>query len=193
MDEMAPPAIRAILSEDDDDHVPMFPSVNSAQRHAVSGSAPSSRLHPSGMSSLRAPVEPAPSQLEVPMRRQKVILEPGHSPLDWARLKMTTDLRGGVSTLLRVTPSQLKQHNRLDDAWTAIQGKVYNMTPYLKFHPGGVDQLMRIAGRDGTRLFCALSYSLTCSCHASLGQCRRTHRLYDGRRICARIVTSSVV
>lgn len=35
------------------------------------------------------------------------------------------------------------------------QGKVYNLTPYMKFHPGGVDQLMRGAGKEkeGERLF----------------------------------------
>ena len=32
-------------------------------------------------------------------------------------------------------------------------GKVYNMTPYMKFHPGGVDELMRGAGKDCTILF----------------------------------------
>ena len=42
----------------------------------------------------------------------------------------------------------------MEDAWTAIQGKVYNITPYIRFHPGGQDTLMRVAGRDGTRLFC---------------------------------------
>ena len=39
------------------------------------------------------------------------------------------------------------------DAWMAINGKVYNVTPYAKFHPGGVPELMRGAGRDGTKLF----------------------------------------
>lgn len=52
----------------------------------------------------------------------------------------------------------LKQHNKKDDAWTAIGGKVYNMTPYLPYHPGGEKELMRVAGRDGTKLFGTLSF-----------------------------------
>ncbi|SNX87016.1 uncharacterized protein MEPE_05726 [Melanopsichium pennsylvanicum] len=90
--------------------------------------------------------------------RKKVALAPGCSPLDWARLKNSTDLRGGVTSLLRVSPSELKKHNKLEDAWSAFYGKVYNITPYLRFHPGGEDELMRCAGRDGTRLF-ALTHS----------------------------------
>lgn len=54
---------------------------------------------------------------------------------------------------MRIPPSILKQHNKRDDAWTAIYGKVYNITAYLPFHPGGVKALMRAAGRDGTKLF----------------------------------------
>lgn len=53
----------------------------------------------------------------------------------------------------RYTLEDIRQHRTADDAWTAIQGKVYNLTPYLKFHPGGVKDLMRCAGRDGTKLF----------------------------------------
>ncbi len=26
---------------------------------------------------------------------------------------------------------------------------MYNLTPYMKFHPGGVDQLMKGAGKEG--------------------------------------------
>ena len=62
----------------------------------------------------------------------------------------------GVETLLRIPPSVLKMHNKKDDAWTAIQGKVYNITPYLPYHPGGEKELMRVAGRDGTKLFCEI-------------------------------------
>lgn len=88
-----------------------------------------------------------------PRNREKVRLEPGHSPLDWAKLKSSgKDLRG-VPQLGRYTLEDLRLHKTQDDAWTAIQGKVYNITPYLKFHPGGVKDLMRCAGRDGTKLF----------------------------------------
>ncbi|CDO69724.1 hypothetical protein BN946_scf184687.g9 [Trametes cinnabarina] len=88
-----------------------------------------------------------------PSKRGKVALAPGHGPLDWANLKKSgQDLRG-TDTLLRVTPSMLKEHRSKDDAWTAISGKVYNITHYLPYHPGGEKELMRVAGRDGTKLF----------------------------------------
>jgi cytochrome b involved in lipid metabolism len=54
---------------------------------------------------------------------------------------------------MRIPPSVLKQHNKREDAWSVFNGKVYNITPYIDFHPGGVKELMRVAGRDGTKLF----------------------------------------
>lgn len=39
------------------------------------------------------------------------------------------------------------------DAWTVLGGKVYNISSYADFHPGGVPELMRCAGKDGGRLF----------------------------------------
>ena len=42
-------------------------------------------------------------------------------------------------------------------------GKVYNITPYLEFHPGGVSELMRGAGKDSTDLFDEVSQcSISC-------------------------------
>ncbi|KAI0533635.1 hypothetical protein GGR58DRAFT_99427 [Xylaria digitata] len=103
---------------------------------------------------------PPPTHSSKPSKpSRKVTLEPGHSPLDWARLANhpTADLRGlgAGAAYLRVTPSMLRRQTgrRGKDAWTALGGRVYNISPYLPFHPGGEPELLRAAGRDGTKLF----------------------------------------
>ena len=40
-----------------------------------------------------------------------------------------------------------------NDAWTSYQGKVYNISLYLPYHPGGKGELLRGAGKDATKLF----------------------------------------
>lgn len=57
--------------------------------------------------------------------------------------------------LLRVPPSLLKLQNgrKGRDAWTVYQGKVYNITPYVPFHPGGKGEILRGAGKDSVKLF----------------------------------------
>lgn len=76
--------------------------------------------------------------------------------MDWIRLGSSgKDLTGVGNSAgrLSITPNQLRQHNRQDDAWLAIRGKVYNVTEYMSFHPGGVEELMRGVGGDATNLF----------------------------------------
>lgn len=34
-----------------------------------------------------------------------------------------------------------------------VSGMVYNVTPYMDYHPGGEEELMKAAGIDGTDLF----------------------------------------
>ncbi|KAI0091149.1 cytochrome b5-like heme/steroid binding domain-containing protein [Irpex rosettiformis] len=173
--------------DDDNDEPPAFPSINSAQRIDSKPAVPqiltdSDRMPPPPLPGLasRTPgvmptsssntlaVPPAASSLAVPpattkapskaAKRQKVALAPGHGPLDWANLKKSgADLRG-VDGLIKVTPSMLRLHNKRDDAWSAFSGKVYNITAYLPYHPGGEKELMRVAGRDGSKLF-ALTHS----------------------------------
>ncbi|KAK3690149.1 hypothetical protein B0T22DRAFT_189014 [Podospora appendiculata] len=137
--------------------------------------------------SLRPPPSPAPSRLPVPNRNplapsssssssslalppthsakpkkpsRQVVLTPGHSPLDWARLSSNpgANLRGlppNAPPYIRVTPSMLKRQTgrRGTDAWMVLGGRVYNVSPYEKFHPGGVPELLRGAGKDATQLF----------------------------------------
>lgn len=87
--------------------------------------------------------------------RNKVSLKPGYSLVDWIRLsKSGEDLTGGYSgKLIEVTPRELAEHNKRDDCWVCVNGKVFNVTRYLDFHPGGVDELMRGSGKDATELF----------------------------------------
>ncbi|GLV34496.1 uncharacterized protein CBL_09744 [Carabus blaptoides fortunei] len=88
--------------------------------------------------------------------RNKCALQPGHSLIDWIRLgKSGRDLTGvgARAGTLSVSPRQLAEHGDVSDAWIAIRGKVYNVTAYLPFHPGGPDELMRGAGKDATALF----------------------------------------
>lgn len=135
---------------------------------------PSNAPRPSAAASLRIPTTgplpnrgpPSNSQQRVsgglapnaavktPNARGKVLLSPGHSPMDWAALTRKGNL-GGVKGSQRVTPSQLKSMTgrKGKPAWSVWQGKVYNITPYLPFHPGGEAELMKAAGRDGTKLF----------------------------------------
>ncbi|KAF9884299.1 hypothetical protein FE257_001877 [Aspergillus nanangensis] len=90
---------------------------------------------------------------------KRAVLDPGFSPLDWAALTANPNnkLRGAnlPPHLLRVTPSMLKAQNGRKglDAWTSYQGKVYNISPYLPFHPGGKGELLRGAGKDSAKLF----------------------------------------
>ncbi|KAJ7592911.1 cytochrome b5 [Mycena floridula] len=144
---------------EDNDVPPAFPSLLSAQRVKTPSSSlmlppPNPGLMVSEPPSSSLALPPSTTQKPVkPKKREKVALAPGHSPLDWAKLKSSGEDLRGVDTLLRVTPSMLKQHRTKADAWSAFNGKVYNITPYLAFHPGGERELMRVAGRDGTKLF----------------------------------------
>ncbi|PGH28077.1 hypothetical protein AJ80_00334 [Polytolypa hystricis UAMH7299] len=123
------------------------PSAASTLRTPPSRGLSSSTLSPMGLTS--KPAKPS----------RQVMLEPGHSPLDWAALTANPshNLRGAnlPSHLIRVPPSLLKQYTgrKGRDAWTSYMGKVYNITPYLPFHPGGNGELLRGAGKDSEKLF----------------------------------------
>ncbi|NXR60111.1 NB5R4 reductase, partial [Rhadina sibilatrix] len=84
----------------------------------------------------------------------QVPLKPGRSLMDWIRLtKSGKDLTGLKGRLIEVTEDELSKHNKKEDCWICIRGFVYNVTPYMEYHPGGEDELMKAAGTDGTDLF----------------------------------------
>ncbi|BEI84634.1 hypothetical protein CcaverHIS002_0500350 [Cutaneotrichosporon cavernicola] len=136
---------------------PLPPAISLNSRDSVPSASNSLKPTPSRAIATPAKLADGSSLTAAPMKKKgrgKVALAPGHSALDWARLtKSGTNLRGFHGPPKRVTMEELKKHKTEDDAWSAFNGVVYNITPYLNFHPGGVDELMRVAGRDGTKLF----------------------------------------
>lgn len=92
-----------------------------------------------------------------PAPRAKVPFEKGYSQMDWLKLTRThPDLAGlkGQSNKRLISLKEVKLHKTEEDSmWTVLNGRVYNITPYMKFHPGGVDFLMKAVGKDCTALF----------------------------------------
>eukprot|EP00565_Helicotheca_tamesis_P008524 CAMPEP_0185726918 /NCGR_PEP_ID=MMETSP1171-20130828/2755_1 /TAXON_ID=374046 /ORGANISM="Helicotheca tamensis, Strain CCMP826" /LENGTH=245 /DNA_ID=CAMNT_0028395367 /DNA_START=130 /DNA_END=867 /DNA_ORIENTATION=+ len=87
--------------------------------------------------------------------RAKMGVKKGFGLHDWVRLvKHAKDPAQRKGKPIRpITKSELKLHNKEYDGWMALHGKVYNIMPYLHYHPGGVAILKGCLGKDGTALF----------------------------------------
>jgi cytochrome b involved in lipid metabolism len=85
-----------------------------------------------------------------PKERVKVELKQGRHLADWVRVNGSMPRGNGTR---RITAVELAKHNTKEDAWTAYDGRVYNITQYLPYHPGGEKRLMQGVGIDCTVLF----------------------------------------
>lgn len=61
-----------------------------------------------------------------------------------------------VSTTTEVktyTMAEVSTHASSASCWSAISGKVYNLTSWIGKHPGGDQAILAICGKDGSQLF----------------------------------------
>lgn len=63
---------------------------------------------------------------------------------------LTPEFQPGLTVLTR---DEVAKHNTPSDCWTIYKGHVYNISPFLEYHPGGEDELMKGAGTDCTLLY----------------------------------------
>lgn len=91
------------------------------------------------------------------IKKNKYKIKPGYSQLDWIQLNKnkTTNYNyiDDLCKVRKITLSELKEHNLKNDCWISINDKVYDITKYLNYHPGGINTIMMGAGCDGTKLF----------------------------------------
>ncbi|CAD5208885.1 unnamed protein product [Bursaphelenchus xylophilus] len=83
--------------------------------------------------------------------RNKVALGANKGLMEWIRISANGNMAS--QKMMGVDQNELMKHDRVEDCWIMLFGMVYDITRYLEFHPGGVEELMRVAGRDGTQLF----------------------------------------
>jgi cytochrome b involved in lipid metabolism len=60
---------------------------------------------------------------------------------------------GIANTEATYTLADIAIHNTQADCWTLVFDKVYNITTYIKNHPGGASSIAKICGKDGTSIF----------------------------------------
>ncbi len=51
------------------------------------------------------------------------------------------------------TLSDVAKHNNQSDCWTAVDGYVYDVTPWIAEHPGGEAAILSLCGTDGSTAF----------------------------------------
>ncbi|KAI8592359.1 cytochrome b5-like heme/steroid binding domain-containing protein [Geranomyces variabilis] len=54
---------------------------------------------------------------------------------------------------------EISKHNKRDDLWMVIDGKVYDTTRFLDEHPGGEEVMVEVGGQDATEAFEEIGHS----------------------------------
>lgn len=132
---------------------PPAPARRQARRHPSRATPDDCPMRDSGRclcsSERDAPVVPHPKSCVL-------VLEPSSSPAPPPEPK-PRPAAGDKEDKAKTKPGrqtfewdEIRRHNRPDDCWLVVKGRVYDVTRFLKHHPAGVDSIVRLGGTDCT-------------------------------------------
>lgn len=74
------------------------------------------------------------------------------TPKETAAAEVATELEPELAAS-GYTLAEVAVHADASSCWTAVGGKVYDLTSFIAKHPGGAENILRICGIDGTAAF----------------------------------------
>ncbi|CAD8209932.1 unnamed protein product [Paramecium octaurelia] len=74
-------------------------------------------------------------------------------PSDYIKQVKSQKQKANVNPNRQISWEELALHNKKEDLWIAIEGKVYDVTDFQDEHPGGPAILLGKAGDDATSVF----------------------------------------
>lgn len=89
----------------------------------------------------------------------RIVVRPGYSQMDWLRRCKRERVDGSSENAPKsdakrvISREELAKHNTREDCWIGLRGRVYNLTHYVEYHPGGEEILAPSYGTDATALF----------------------------------------
>ena len=91
-------------------------------------------------------LSPTSGGFSAPIPRRKVHVNKSHNEFLKKAAEAPTPRPG------MITREELARHNTREDCWMSIEGMVYDVTPYIQYHPGG-DKILLGKGKDATALY----------------------------------------
>lgn len=85
-----------------------------------------------------------------------LLTRPAAAPKSVITPVVTTPATSTPSTVKAYTLAEVAVHATTANCWTSIKGDVYDLTPFVTKHPGGVPAISQLCGKEGTATFTAM-------------------------------------
>ncbi len=85
--------------------------------------------------------------------QNRIAASSGQELTDLSSQDPTKSTDNQSTALITLSNSEIAKHNLKADCWSIINGKVFNLTPFVQNHPGGSAVISNICGKDGSGAF----------------------------------------